>query len=125
MEEGRPEWTEKLREEEHRDSKKKKKKNGKRWRHSKEGKGNKRKKHTHKTKPPQIKINKIEKQMNPRKEIGEETKTLSSLYCPSWGGGVKAPGLVGVRGWTPGLWVVFCTVLQWCSAPPGGPATQL
>lgn len=40
MEEGRPEWTEKLREEEHRDSKK----NAKRWKHSKEGKGNKQKK---------------------------------------------------------------------------------
>lgn len=37
MEEGRPEWTEKLREEEHRDSEK----NGKRWRHRKEGKENK------------------------------------------------------------------------------------
>ena len=35
---------------------------------------------------------------SPRKGVGEETKTLPSLHCPSWGGGVKAPGLAGVGG---------------------------
>lgn len=58
--------------------------------------------------------------MNARKEIGEETKTLSSLYHPSWGGGVKAPGLFGVQGWTPGLWVILhCAAVVF--SPTRGP----
>lgn len=58
MEEGRPEWTEKLREKRNIETVRKMERGG-----DTERKARKTKKHTHKTKPPQIKI-KIEEQMN-------------------------------------------------------------
>lgn len=100
----RPEWTEKLRvrEEIHRDREKDTGKEVETQRKGRQGKL-KKKKQTPKTKKPRkprekeqdLKANEFR---SSRKGVGEETKTLPFLYCPRWGGGVKAPGLVGVGG---------------------------
>lgn len=116
MEGGRPEWTEKLREQ--RDSER----NGKRWRHRKEGKRNKQK--PHKTKPPQMKTRLRSKCIQEPKEgkrRGNRDPFFSMPARLGWGcqgtrSGWGAGGHLGSGWW-------LCTGLQWCSSPPGGPAT--